>query len=98
MTSMAILKDTNFKEVAETRADAKDRIVLGRRIAHKVRLYRVYENDSGQIILDPLETVPAHEAWLFKNKKASTSVIKGLEDARQGRFVKRREDFSKYVD
>lgn len=98
MTTMTILKDTNFREVAETKADSKNRIGLGRLGSHKVRLYRVYKNEAGQFILDPLETVSAHEAWLFRNKKAKTSVLNGLEDARQGRLTKRRENFSKFLD
>jgi len=31
--------------------------------------------------------VPADEAWLWKNKKALAMVQRGLEDARQRRFV-----------
>jgi len=33
-------------------------------------------------------SIPAHEAWLFKNKRAADLVRQGLEDARQGRLVK----------
>ena len=97
MTAVTILKDRNFKEVAEAKADSKNRIGLGRYVSRKARLYRVYQNEAGQIILDPLITVSAHEAWLFTNKKARISIVNGLEDARQGRLVKRGEDFSKYT-
>ena len=43
-------------------------------------------------------SIPAHEAWLYKNKKALDSVRKGLEEARQGKLSKAPEDFSKYID
>lgn len=33
-------------------------------------------------------SIPVHEAWLFKNKRAANLVRQGLEDARQGRLVK----------
>jgi hypothetical protein len=61
-------------------------------------LYRVYQNTLGQIILDPMETIPAHEAWLFKNKKAHASVMTGLEEARAGKLLDSPENFSKFVD
>jgi hypothetical protein len=71
---------------------------LGRLIKFKARLYRVYENTLGQIILDPMETIPAHEAWLFKNKKAHASVLTGLDEARRRKLLDSPEDFSKFVD
>lgn len=40
---------------------------------------------------------PLNETWLFKNKKASRMVQQGLEDAKRGRLVKPKEDFSKYT-
>ena len=41
--------------------------------------------------------IPAHEVWLFKNKRAAKLVQEGLEDAKQRRLVKAKEDFSKYI-
>ena len=98
MTSTAIIKDSKFKEVAEVRPDAKMRVGLGRFVRLKARLYRVYQNTLGQIILDPMETIPAHEAWLFKNKKAHASVMTGLDEARSGKLLDSPEDFSKFAD
>lgn len=97
MTLATILRGRHFKEVAEIKADSKNRIALGRKVSHKERRYRIYENDAGQLILDPLATIPAHEAWLFRNKKAAASVARGLEDAKHRRLVKAQEDFSKYI-
>ncbi|MBI2495240.1 MAG: hypothetical protein HYW10_01525 [Candidatus Omnitrophica bacterium] len=59
--------------------------------------FRVYRNAHGQIVLDPMVSIPAHEAWLFKNKRASALVQRGLEDAKRGRLVKAKEDYAKYV-
>ena len=47
--------------------------------------------------LDPMVSIPTHEVWLFKNKRAAKLVQEGLEDAKQRRLVKAKEDFSKYV-
>ena len=63
-----------------------------------VSSYRIYRNRVGQIILDPMVTVPAYEAWLFKNKAAMKRVQAGLEDLRKGRLVKGKENYSKYLD
>jgi hypothetical protein len=98
MTSTAIIKDSRFTEVAEVRPDAKKRVGLGRLIKLKARLYRVYQNTLGQIILDPMETIPAHETWLFKNKTAHASVMTGLDEARRGKLLDSPEDFSKFTD
>ena len=97
MIRQELLKDTEFEEIAETRVDSKRRVALGRKIPAQVTSFRIYRNAHGQIMLDPLVSIPAHEAWLFKNKRALALVRKGLEDARKGRLVNPKEDFSKHV-
>ena len=92
-----LLKDVDFQEITETRVDAKHRVALGKGISSQITSFRVYRNAHGQIILDPLVSIPAHEAWLFKNKRASTLVQQGLEDAKRGRLAKAKEDFSKHT-
>ena len=98
MTGDSIVKDSQFEEIAEVKVDSKNRITLGKNKVMKIHIYKVYRNTIGQIILDPQVTIPAHEQWLFKNKKAAKMVQAGLEDAKQGRLVKAPEDYSKYVD
>lgn len=96
MTMKSILRDANFEEVAEVKPDAKHRIVL-RKAVGLAKFYRVYRNPLGQIILDPQATIPAHEAWLFKNAEATAMVQRGLHDAKRRRLVKAKEDYSKYL-
>ena len=98
MTGNSIVKNSQFEEIAEVKVDSKNRITLGKNKVMKIHIYKVYRNTIGQIILDPQVTIPAHEQWLFKNKKAAKMVQAGLEDAKQGRLVKAPEDYSKYVD
>ncbi len=91
-----ILKDMDFEAIAETRLDAKRRVTLGHAtMGSQVASFKVYRNAHGQIILDPMVSIPAHEAWLFKNRRALALVRQGLEDATQGRLVRPKEDFSK---
>ena len=44
------------------------------------------------------QSIPAHERWLFKNKKAAKMLQAGLEDAAKGNLVDASEDYSKYSD
>ena len=97
MTKQEILRSGEFEEVAEARVDAKRRVALGRTLSHTVTSYRIYRNGFGQMILDPMVTIPAHEAWLFKNTRAARLVKQGLADARKGRVVKAKEDYRKYA-
>ncbi len=92
-----ILKDVQFAEVADARLDAKHRVTLGRLVGKQVSSFRVYRNAHGQIILDPLVAIPAHEAWLFQNKRAASLVQQGLDDAKRGRLTKAKENFAKYL-
>ncbi len=93
-----IVKDSQFEIVAEVKLDSKSRITLGKsKNMVKTNIYKVYRNSIGQIILDPQVTIPAHEQWLLKNKEAVKQVKAGLEDAKKGRLIKAREDFSTYT-
>lgn len=83
-----IIKDNDFQRIAESvKPDSRKRVVLPR-VAESGVTYHVYENSLGQIVLDPQVTIPAHEAWLYRNPEALAVVHKGLEDARQGRVTK----------
>ena len=97
MAKQDILKDVEFEEVAETRVDTKRRVTLGKLLGGQITSFRVYRNAHGQIVLDPMVSIPAYEAWLFKSKRATSLVQQGLEDAKHGRLVKAKEDYSKHI-
>lgn len=92
MTQAQILKAQDFSEISEACPDAKNRITLKRRskAGERYGRYRVYENSIGQIILDPLISIPASELWLRKNKSALSAVRRGIKQSAQGRIVKKR--------
>lgn len=93
------VKETDFEQVAEVKLDSKKRIYLGKLVetTPSIVLYKVYRNAGGQIILDPQVTVPASEAWIYRNKKVLKAIDGGLKDMEAGRVHKSKEDFSKYV-
>lgn len=97
MSKQGVLKDAEFEELIETRVDTKHRVSLGKILGGPVTSFRVYRNAHGQIVLDPMVSIPAHEAWLFKHQRAASLVRRGLEDAKHGRVVKAKEDYAKHV-
>ena len=96
MTVNKPLENTDFEEIKHlSRADERGRLTLG--AVAKKKNYRVMINQLGQILLDPIVTVPEREAWLWKNKVALDSVQQGLKESAAGET----EDlgsFAKYAD
>src|SRR5438477_11801886 len=76
---------TMEKSMVAKLVDSKGRIVLDKSYAGATML--VDQRQDGTIVLRPAVTVPADEAWLWKNKKALDMVQEGLAEARQGRHV-----------
>ena len=84
-----IIRNSKFRKVASNvKPDSKKRIVLSRACQAEDVTYHVYCNDIGQIVLDPQVSVPASEAWLFKNKEAQAVVAEGLRQAAEGKISK----------
>lgn len=80
-----VVKNPNFKLVTEMqKPDAKKRLSIGQAM-EDAAAYNIYRNALGQIVLDPVKAVPVHEAWLFENKDALSSVKRGLKDSAAAR-------------
>jgi hypothetical protein len=62
--------------------DSKGRISLDKSYAGSTML--MDRRDDGTIVLRPAVTVPANEAWLWKNAEALSMVQEGIDEARQG--------------
>ncbi len=90
---MAIPNDQKVKTV---RPDSKGRILLGKR-AKDFSGYTLKESADGSTLLEPLIEVHAKEGWLFKNKKAMSSVQRGLKQSAAGK-TKSLGSFTKYLD
>ena len=61
------------------RPDERGRITLGN--LAKSKSYKVMINDAGQILLNPVATIPEQELWLWQNASALASVGRGIEQA-----------------
>ena len=89
MSTLAVIKDTDFQLVSEfAQPDAKKRLSLGAAL-HDATAYNIYRNPLGQLILDPVRTIPASEMWLYENPSALASVKQGLRESAEGKRVYR---------
>jgi hypothetical protein len=93
-----VIKNQNFQFVASGLAlDSKKRVSLTRVIADAGITFNIYVNKLGQIVLDPQKSVPAHEAWIFEDKKVLSSLRRGLKQAAQGK-TKSLGSFARYAE
>lgn len=72
----------------ETEPDSKHRISLGTAVQTPAGIrYRVMQNEFGQILLDPVKSVPAYEAWIFENPERIASIKRGIAQAEAGQLA-----------
>jgi hypothetical protein len=64
------------------RTDERGRLTLGQ--GAKLKSYRVMINQAGQILLDPVASIPERELWLWRNPDAAGSIQRGLEHSKTG--------------
>jgi hypothetical protein len=89
MSTFAVIKDTDFQLVSEfAQPDAKKRLSLGAAL-RDATAYNIYRNPLGQLILDPVRTIPVSEMWLYENPQALASVKQGLRESADGKSVYR---------
>jgi hypothetical protein len=79
--------EDEFEEVATRTIDERNRLTLGE-LPEGLKRVRIYKNDRGEVLLQPVIEIPASEAWLFRNEEALKSVKKGLKDASEGKISK----------
>ena len=64
MPPSAIIRNSEFELVSEfAQPDTKKRLSLGEAL-RGATAFNIYRNPLGQLILDPVKTVPASEMWL----------------------------------
>lgn len=88
---MDIIQEGNFTPVGkELEPDDRKRVALGSVMPADARgiRYRAFRNELGQILLDPVKSVPYYEAWLYENPERLASIQRGIKDIEAGRVVK----------
>lgn len=85
---------------ATVNMDTKQRISLTKMLSKEERdnfsSFRMYR-EGGKIILEPVFQVPEKDHWIYKDPKALASLLKGIQDAEEGRMHDL-GSFAKYVE
>ena len=81
LSSMASYEFRVIKEIVQL--DNRGRISLGTEV--KLKTYRALTNDLGQILLEPVVTIPEREVWLFENADTLANVKQGLQESAMGK-------------
>ena len=80
----------------DVRPDSRKRLALGRALDDlDDASFNVYKDAEGRIILEPQVSIPASEAWLFRNQKSLDSVRRGLAETAEKK-AKRGSSFAKF--
>jgi hypothetical protein len=92
----ATVLNESFRRIGDVAMDERKRISLVRALESLKEMlgeldagvrFGVYVNDAGQVLLTPEVSVPIHELWLYRNPQALKLVLKGLEQAREGKIM-----------
>lgn len=79
-----------YKVVGEITRDGKNRITLTKAgVPKEIKRFKMLKSEDGNVLLQPLIEIPASEKWLYENREALMSVMRGLEDSAKGRIKKR---------
>ena len=83
----------------DIRPDAKKRVTLSKALSDcdENTHFDIYRNELGQIVLDPQVSIPASEAWLYRNPEAIAAVRRGLQEAAEGKATSL-GSFAAYAD
>ena len=82
--TILVAVDSTFRVLrTDIQPDERGRVTIGQEFV-KDQHYRVLMNAHGQIVLDPVVTIPARELWLFQNPEAWSSVLRGAAQAGRG--------------
>ena len=71
--------------------DSKDRISLGgklKKMLGNLDGFQVFVGKDGDILLRPSVSIPAREAWVFKNPEVIGAIRAGIADAKAGRIIR----------
>jgi len=85
MDNNIIFVSSEFEEIGTRTIDERNRITIGELMKGYKRV-RIYKNKRGEIFLQPIVEIPASELWLFQDKEALESVLKGIKDASEGKI------------
>ncbi|MGW6130376.1 hypothetical protein ACWFNE_10155 [Cellulomonas sp. NPDC055163] len=87
---------SGFKPVGEASADERSRISFGKAGVRRDDRYAVAVNESGEILLTPLVTIPKRELLVWEDEVVRASLARGLAQSAAGETVSI-GDFSQFA-
>ena len=78
----------------DLKTDDKGRLTLGKSFA--CQHFIIEQIDEGEFILKKAILIPERELWIHKNQKAKQALMKGLEQAKQGKIQKNAIDIDTF--
>jgi hypothetical protein len=87
-----------MSERIRVKLDSRNRISLTQILPkfHPTTFHLYQEGE--RLILEPIVEIPAHELWLYKNKNALDSVLRGIEQSKNNEVTEIDIDFSEFVE
>lgn len=81
---------TQATAVLHKTTDSKGRVTLGGQFANRAVIVEHQGEDA--VVVRLARVIPEREAWLYENPQALQLVRRGLDQARQGKVVKKAPD------
>jgi len=93
-----------FRRFGSRDVDSRNRINLGKLIRLVSKIVKVkadgfdiYYGEGGDILLRPKVSIPAREAWIYRNSKVIGKIRKGVADINEGR-TQRVDDLDRFFE
>lgn len=80
---------TGFTPIAEVAADDRSRIAFGRAGVRRDARFLVSRNESGELLLTPVSSIPTREMAVWENPDLLASVMRGTVQYVAGDLVER---------
>lgn len=83
------LTNKNWTEIGVVSGpDSQNRIVITPIVTflkQRIDSFKVFINATGNVLLQPMVSLPLEEAWPYQNPEILASVSKGIEEAKAGK-------------
>ncbi|MCK4523679.1 hypothetical protein KAU15_02025 [candidate division WOR-3 bacterium] len=92
-----------FRVIDNKKPDLRNRITLSNKVLSVWNEIGEYDSieismrDNGDVLLKPVKSIPASEAWIYQNPEVIKKIRKGLRDVKQGKMINV-DDVDEFID
>ncbi len=100
---MKVQANDEFQVIDNKKPDLRNRITLSNKVLsvwNKIGEYDSIEismRNNGDVLLKPVKSIPASEAWIYQNPEIIKKIRKGLKDVKEGKVVNV-DDVDEFID